>query len=130
NGLELRTDCAVTGLATDGDRWTVYTSRGQYHSRFVINAAGLYADRIAQMAGAGGFTIHPRKGEEYLLDKRLAGLVRRVIFPCPTPVSKGILVIPTFDGTIMVGPTAQAVTDREDLTTTVAGAAEVFAAVQ
>src|SRR5690606_38601802 len=90
NGLELRTDCAVTGLATDGDRWTVYTSRGQYHSRFVINAAGLYADRIAQMAGAGGFTIHPRKGEEYLLDKRLAGLVRRVIFPCPTPVSKGI----------------------------------------
>lgn len=130
NGLELWTGCAVTGLAADGDMWTVVTSRGQYRSRFVINAAGLYADHIARMAGADGFTIHPRKGEEYLLDKRLAGLVRRVIFPCPTPVSKGILVIPTFDGTVMVGPTAQAVTDREDLTTTAAGAAEVFAAVQ
>ena len=57
-----------------------------------------------------------RKGEEYLLDRRLAGIVKRIIFPCPTPVSKGILVIPTYDGTIMVGPTAESIEDREDLT--------------
>lgn len=79
---------------------------------------------------ARAFTILPRKGEEYLLDKRLQGLVRHVIFPCPTPVSKGILVIPTHDGTLMVGPTAQAVDDKEECTTTAAGAAEVFTAVQ
>ncbi|MEZ4716500.1 MAG: FAD-dependent oxidoreductase [Caldilineaceae bacterium] len=85
---------------------------------------------IAGMAGCRTFTIHPRKGEEYLLDKRLQGLVKRVIFPCPTPVSKGILVIPTYDGTIMVGPTAESVDDREDLTTSAAGAHAVFSAVQ
>jgi glycerol-3-phosphate dehydrogenase len=96
----------------------------------VINAAGLYADRIARMARVGTFTIHPRKGEEYLLDKRLRGLVKHVIFPCPTPVSKGILVIPTYDNTIMVGPTAEDVDNREDLSTTAAKAAEVMAAVQ
>ena len=62
--------------------------------------------------------ISARKGEEYLLDKRLAGIVRRTIFPCPTPTSKGILVIPTYDGTLMVGPTAHDVEDRDDLTTT------------
>lgn len=54
-------------------------------------------------------TIHPRKGEEYLLDKDYQGLVKRIIFPIPTKVSKGILVIPTVDGTIMCGPTAEEV---------------------
>ncbi len=130
NGLELHTECAVTGLDAQHGWWTVHTAHGDFHTRFVINAAGLYADRIADMAGVRTFTLHPRKGEEYLLDKRVQGLVQRVIFPCPTPVSKGILVIPTFDGTLMVGPTAQPVDDKEDLTTTAAGAEEVFAAVQ
>ena len=130
NGAEMRMDCAVTGLAMHDDQWTVDTTRGQFQTRFVINAAGLFADRIAEMAGVRTFTIHPRKGEEYMLDKRVQGLVKHVIFPCPTPVSKGILVIPTFDGTIMVGPTAQAVDDKQELTTTAAGADEVFAAVQ
>ncbi len=130
NGAEMHMDCTVTGLAMQDGLWTVDTTRGQFQTRFVINAAGLYSDRIAEMAGVRTFTIRPRKGEEYMLDKRVQGLVKRVIFPCPTPVSKGILVIPTFDGTIMVGPTAQHVDDKQDLTTTAAGADEVFAAVQ
>ena len=99
-------------------------------SRFVVNAAGLHADEIAAMAGAGTFTITGRKGEEYLLDKRLAGLVTSIIFPCPTPTSKGTLVTPTVDGTIMVGPTAEATDDKDDTATTPDGAAEVFAAAR
>jgi glycerol-3-phosphate dehydrogenase len=82
------------------------------------------------MAGAGTFRIHPRKGEEYLLDKRLRGFVKRVIFPLPTPTSKGILVIPTFDGTLMVGPTAHSTEDRGDITTTLSGSDEVFGNVR
>ena len=130
NGLELRTNSPVQGLTQDGSAWHVQTPHETFETRFVINAAGLYADRIAHMAGVRTFTIHPRKGEEYLLDRRLEGLVRRVIFPCPTPVSKGILVIPTFDGTIMVGPTAQDAADLSDLSTSMAGSVEVFAAVK
>ena len=59
--------------------------------------------------------IRGRKGEEYLLDKRLRYLVRHVIYPCPTPTTKGTLVIPTYDGTIMVGPTAEDVDDPTDV---------------
>jgi glycerol-3-phosphate dehydrogenase len=98
-------------------------------TRFVVNEDGLYADRIADMAGAGGFTLHARKGEEYLLDKRLLGFVKRLVFPCPTPTSKGILIIPTYDGTLMVGPTAHWA-DKEDLSTTAAGSEEVFEQVR
>lgn len=130
NGCIIETATPVTGLRQVDQLWQVETSRGPRLARFVINAAGLYADAIAEMAGVRDFTIHPRKGEEYLLDKRLAGLVQHVIFPCPSPVSKGILVIPTFDGTIMVGPTADPVEDKEDLSTSTAGAAAIFRSVR
>ena len=131
NGLELVTGSRVDAIANSGaETWTVHSARGVFHTRFIINAAGLYADRIAELAGVRTFTIHPRKGEEYLLDRRLAGIVKRIIFPCPTPMSKGILVIPTYDGTIMVGPTADSIDDREDLTTTRTGAETVFTAVK
>ncbi len=129
NGLVVQCDTTVSAITKEGGCITLHTGHGEVRSRFVINAAGLFADQIAEMAGVPAFRISPRRGEEYLLDKRLAGLIERVIFPCPTPASKGILVIPTCDGTIMVGPTADPVDDKRDVSTTFAGAAEIFAAV-
>jgi glycerol-3-phosphate dehydrogenase len=126
NGLEISLENPVLGISAADNALAVQTARDLFHTRFVINAAGLHADTIAQMAGVGTFTIQPRKGEEYLLDKRLVGLVKHVIFPCPTPTSKGILVTPTYDGTLMVGPTAHTVDDKENVTTTMAGSEEVF----
>lgn len=129
NGLELLTGFPVERLHPRAGGWEVITPSVRLTSRFVINAAGLYADEIAGLAGVRTFTIQPRKGEEYLLDKRLRGLVKHVIFPCPSPVSKGILIIPTYDGTLMVGPTADDTPDRDDLSTSSQGAQAVFAAV-
>ncbi len=105
----------------------VHTPAGPWHGRYVINATGLFADEVAAMAGVPGLTIRPRKGEEYLLDRRVEGLVHSIVFPAPRPTSKGTLVIPTVDGTIMVGPTAHEVDDKWDTSTTEEGAAEVFA---
>ncbi len=130
NGLDLRTGTTVIGLSASDEIWTVSTDRGELQSRFVLNAAGLWAGALAGLAGASAVAIHPRKGEEYLLDKRLQGHITRVIFPCPTPVSKGILVIPTYDGTLMLGPTATSVDDPFDLTTSPTGSDEVFAAIR
>lgn len=131
NGLKLLSNCEVKGLELleDDEVWLIKTSKLTIASHFILNAAGLYADEIAKMAGVGDFSIKPRKGEEYLLDKRLKGFVKRVIFPSPTPVSKGILVIPTYDGTLMVGPTAKMIEDKTDVTTSFAGAEEVFSKV-
>ncbi len=122
NGLDLRTDTLVTGIEPHGDGWSIATPSGSVRAGYIVNAAGLYADAIAALAGVDDFTITARRGEEYLLDKRLIGLVRHVIYPCPKPDTKGTLVIPTYDGTIMIGPTAEIVEDREDLDTTAAGA--------
>jgi len=130
NGVEILVDSPVGAIARGGDGvFTLATPHRPVHARFVVNAAGVFADEVARMAGAGGFRIRARKGEEYLLDKRLKGMVRRIIFPCPTPHSKGILVIPTYDGTLMVGPTAVFVEDKDERTTSAAGSDEIFAAV-
>ena len=130
NGVRVETGFPVANLSHDGEIWTVHGPGRTVGARFVVNAAGLFADRVAAMAGACNFVLRPRKGEEYILDKRLRGLVQRIVFPVPTPTSKGILVIPTFDGTLMVGPTAHETENREEMTTTLAGADEVFAAVR
>ncbi len=132
-GVEVQTDCPVIGLRPlpgDDAGWVVTTAKGTIAARVVVNAAGVGAGVVARMAGVEGVHIRPRKGEEYLLDKRLAGLVHRVIYPCPSPTSKGTLVIPTYDGTIMIGPTADLVDDPEDLTTSAAGADRILAAAR
>ncbi len=131
NGVTFMAGSPVTAIhLQDGRVMAVETPEAIIETAWVVNAAGLFADQIAAMAGDESFEIRPRKGEEYLLDKRVGGLVRSTIFPVPTAVSKGILVIPTVDGNIMVGPTAEDTRDRLDLTTTRAGFEAVFAAAR
>jgi len=126
NGAALMTSTSVSAIEPHADGFAVTTDRGSLQARFVVNAAGVAGDLVARMVGAEEAGLRFRKGEEYLLDKRLVGFVTRVTFPCPSPTSKGILVTPTYDGTLMVGPTATW-TEADDLTTSAEGAAEVFA---
>jgi len=130
NGVELRIDSPVQGIDAHDGFLTIHTPQGSLESRFVINCAGVFSDRIAAMLGLDDFSIHPRKGEEYLLDKRLQGVVKRLIFPVPSPTTKGILIIPTYDGTLMVGPTAVDTDDRYDLSTSAEGSEQVFSSVR
>ncbi len=133
SGVRLWTDTPVLGLQPMAGAevgWVVTTPGGTLAARVVVNAAGVAAGAVAHMAGIDDVHVDPRKGEQYLLAKRLAGLVRRVIYPCPSPTSKGTLVIPTYDGTIMIGPTADLVDDPDDLTTSTAGADRIIAAAR
>ena len=128
NGVSVFLETEVVSMSVDDRSITeVHTSKGTMSAAIVINAAGLYADKVANMAGDYSFVIRPRKGEEYLLDKRLSGIVRSTIFPLPTKVSKGILVIPTVHGNLMLGPTAEETSDREDLSTSFEGFQQIFA---
>ncbi len=121
NGLVLMTDTRVEAIEPIKGGLKLMSGSKEFSARFVVNATGLYADEISRMAGAEEFEIIPRKGEEYLLDKRAGSLVNSVIFPVPTKKSKGILIIPTVDGTMMLGPTAVEIEDKEDKATTTEG---------
>lgn len=111
----------------DGNISGVKTTNYCFQTRWVIDAAGLEAGKVAALAGSG-FTLTPRSGEEYLLDKKWGDLVSHLIFPLPTATSKGILAIPTSDHNLMVGPTA--VEGSASRQTTPQGKAEVFSFIQ
>jgi len=90
-------------------------------AHYVINAAGLYTDDIASMVGDTYFSIHPRKGEYLLLDKQLGKTVNHVVFQTPSSLGKGILVTPTADGNLLLGPNALNVPDKTDTETSFDG---------
>jgi len=130
NGVQIHCEREVTAIEGTRAGWKVTASGVVYESANVINAAGLYADEIARMAGMEVPRIIPWKGEEFILDKRARWLTRRIIFPVPRKESKGILVIPTVDGNTMIGPTAEEVPDREDLTTSSRGKGAVLKSIR
>ena len=95
-----------------------FKNGGAVDARFLVNAAGAYSDAVQQLIGQKRFTVTPRKGEYYILDKRQGTLVDRTIFMCPSKLGKGVLVTPTVHGNLMVGPDAQDGFDKEDVSTT------------
>lgn len=99
---------------------------GEISTKFVINAAGLYADEVASLFGDDTISIKPRRGEYSILDNNVGYLASTVIFQPPTSLGKGILVSPTVDGNILVGPTADDINDKADLATTPEGQKAAF----
>ena len=122
NGVEVLLDCKVTGMEIkDGKIQTVNTTKGDISAKWVVNCAGLYCDDIAKMAGECDFTVHPRKGQFFVLSKDTPVKVSHTILSVPTKNSRGTLVIPTVDGNILVGPTAEDLEDKTDKKTTKEG---------
>jgi len=122
NGVELRRNFEVVSLEKMDNGYEVKAADGQVvQARVIVNAAGLYADTIAAMAGDASFEIHPRRGEYILLDKECGDIVSHTIFRIPSKMGKGILVTPTVDGNLLTGPTSVDMTDKEDTSTTAEG---------
>ncbi|MGQ4834380.1 MAG: NAD(P)/FAD-dependent oxidoreductase [Candidatus Asgardarchaeia archaeon] len=126
NGVKLYLNSKVLDIKVSNNEFTVITSKKEFKVDFVINAAGLYGDEISKMVGINYFTIRPRKGEYFLFDKSLGKYTNHVLFPTPTPISKGILVTFTVDGHTMIGPNARDIDDKEDTSTTRDGLREVY----
>lgn len=124
NGAEVRLNTAVSGLTRTDEGWTVHTNHGDLRTRFVINAAGVEAQAIHEMAAPASFVTSPSRGQYFLLDKSEGNRVSRVIFQCPSKVGKGILVSPTVHGNLIVGPSAEPV-EGEDTSVTAEGLAQV-----
>ena len=121
NGAELKLNYPVTKIVKNNDLYQIYSNDDYVEAKIVINAAGMYADSIARMIGDESFTITPRRGEYILMDKELKGLVTHTIFRTPSKMGKGILVTPTVDNNILVGPTSVNIEDKENKNTTQEG---------
>jgi Predicted dehydrogenase len=121
-GCDVRLDTRVESLSKDRECHTLRTSGGAIRSTWLVNAAGLAGDEIHRMAGYDGFRIQPRRGELIVFDKLARRLVNHILLPVPTERSKGVLVTPTVYGNVLVGPTAEDVTDKANDRDDLAGA--------
>lgn len=118
NGAGFYLNHEVTAIAPEDGGYAVSTKNGAvFHTRYLVCAAGVYADAVHAMAAPADFSISPAKGEYYLLDKNQGSLVSRVIFQCPTKAGKGVLVSPTVHGNLIVGPDRTDGCGREDFST-------------
>lgn len=121
NGVEFVRNCAVTAIDKKADGFTLQTTCGAIEAAYIVNAAGIHSDDIARMIGDDSISLVARKGEYYLLDKAYGYLADHTIFQCPNKMGKGVLVTPTVDGNLLIGPSALDVDDKEDVDTTAKG---------
>ncbi|MFW6285497.1 MAG: NAD(P)/FAD-dependent oxidoreductase [Bacillota bacterium] len=118
NGVEFKKNEAVEQIEKTEDGFIVKTqSKNAYETRFVINAAGAFADRIAAMVeGTPDYTITPRRGDYIVLDQNARGFVTHTIYPVPHPIKgKGVLLTPQTHGNLLLGPTSELQDDPEDV---------------
>lgn len=121
NGGEVILESEVVSIIKNNN-FIIKTKDGkEIKSRYVVNAAGVYADKIHNMICKEKFKIVPRKGEYFVMDKSQGTIVNHTIFQCPSRLGKGILVTPTVHGNLLVGPNAVDLEDKESLSTTSEG---------
>lgn len=126
NGVQLKLESEVTAMQRGKGRFAIETAKESYLARYVINAAGIHSDAVAQMVEAGDFSIIPRSGQ-YLLFARGSGkAIKHVVFGLPTSQGKGILLASTIYDNLLIGPDASEQIDREDTSTDVQRMAKIF----
>lgn len=124
-GGQVRLNSEVKSIVHTGEGFLVQTSSGNYKAKIIINAAGLYSDIVHKMVSEVDFSIIPSRGEYFLLDKNQGSAINGVIFGCPTPETKGVLIARTIHGNLIVGPSSESISDRDDTATTEAKLSEI-----
>ncbi len=118
NGGEVKLNSEVVSITKD-DVFTIKLKNNEeIRTKYVINAAGVYADKIHNMICEESFKITPIRGEYYVLDKDEGKNFNNTIFQCPSKLGKGVLVAPTVHGNLIVGPNAQELDVKDSLKTT------------
>ena len=128
NGAEFIRNCEVTGIKSENEEFVLSTTAGEITAKYVINAAGVHSGKIAKLIGDNSVEIIVRHGDYYLLDKSQGTLASHTIFQCPTKMGKGVLVSPTVDGNLIVGPSASDIDDGNDVATTAEGLEGIYSA--
>ncbi len=123
NGVSFAKNKQVVSITADNEGYTVKTEDGTtYHTRYVINAAGAYTEKIAKMIEKKvPYHITPRKGEYMILDRRVAGFIQRTLYPTPDEKGKGILMVPQYHGNILIGPNSEHQASLDDVSTSKGG---------
>lgn len=126
NGVKFYLSTEVTNIEKTDAEFRVTTTKGDFAAKYIINAAGVYADKIHNMVSDEKMEIVPRRGQYCLMDKEVGNLTKATLFQLPTKLGKGVLVTPTVHGNLLVGPNAEDLDDKEGVNTTAEGLSDIL----
>lgn len=114
-GVETAFNNEVINITSSGKFYYIETKQNIFRVEAIINAAGLYADQVAKMAGFSQYKIYPYRGEYYEVLGREAELVNHLVYPVPIEGNpgKGIHFLKTPDKRLLIGPNARLVPGKE-----------------
>lgn len=120
NGVTYYLESGVTSIRKAGGSFILEAGGKTFSCDILINAAGLYADEVAAMAGDTGYKIYPCRGQYYILDKKVSSFLHMPVYPVPRKGlgGLGVHLTPTIDGNVLIGPSAEYVDDKEEYSTT------------
>jgi glycerol-3-phosphate dehydrogenase len=121
NGVELQLDSPVTDIKKIADGYCLTAGDRKVESKIIINCAGIHSDDINNMINSPSFEILPNRGEYNLFDKSVGNLVNTAVFTCPSEAGKGVVVMPTVHGNLLIGPSAEYVDNKNSFDTTFEG---------
>ena len=117
HGAVIMRNAEVTSVEQVISEWKIASRAGDVFAGTVINATGLFGDRVEALAHEPSFTIKPRKGQFVVFDKPAAKLARGIILPVPSDRTKGVVLFRTIFGNLAIGPTAEETQERTNPST-------------
>lgn len=118
NGARFLLGEPLIAASRDGQLITeLRTPSYRVRPRFVVNAAGLGADEVSRLLGAEEFDVWPRRGEYLLLDREAGRDITIPITQVPTEHTRGVMVVPSTHGSVLLGPTAEDDRNKNDRST-------------
>jgi glycerol-3-phosphate dehydrogenase len=127
NGVDFFRETEVVGISRAEDRYRIQTSGGAvFAAKAIINAAGIYSDKISGLVCPAAFCIVPERADFTNLDTRAGSFVKHIIFCESEAKGKDVSIVPTVDGNILIGASAIAADgDRETLSASKCGLDEI-----
>lgn len=120
NGVEFFLRTQVQAIERQADGYCITAGEKKFYSRYVVNSAGLFSGKVAEMVGITDYHIYPCRGEYFILDKAASELMPVPVYPAPKKGigGLGVHLTPTTKGNLLIGPSAEYIDDPEDYAST------------
>ncbi len=126
NGVDFYVSSPVLSIKKDGEDFLVQTPKGQFRTKYLVNAAGVHADDVARLAGADEFNIIARHGDLLVLDKHCGVHGLMTLYPIPSKNTKGVVAMQTVSGNVLIGSSAE-IKEKDDVASYKAGIDQLLA---
>lgn len=106
NGVDFYRSAPVTKIQQLDEKFMVSTPNDTFQTRWIVNSAGCHADDVARLVGDDSFHLVTRHGDLLIFDKNCGVRNLMVLYPVPTPETKGVVALSTLSGNVLVGSSA------------------------